>query len=72
MDVLPREVVPLYYGRGEGDAGPLPHEWIRRMKRSIRTLAWRFNSDRMVADYVLQRYLPAAGLVASGVGGSFP
>jgi glucan phosphorylase len=42
------------------------------MKRSIRTLAWRFNSDRMVADYVLQRYLPAAGLVASGVGGSFP
>jgi starch phosphorylase len=26
MDVLPREVVPLYYRRGDGDAGPLPYE----------------------------------------------
>ena len=39
----------------------LPRAWIARMKRSIRTLGWRFNADRMVMDYVRQYYLPAAG-----------
>jgi starch phosphorylase len=31
------------------------------MKRTIRTLGWRFNADRMVMDYALQCYIPAAG-----------
>jgi hypothetical protein len=31
------------------------------MKRSIRTLIWRFNSDRMVMDYVRDAYLSGAG-----------
>jgi starch phosphorylase len=26
----------------------------------MRTLAWRFNADRMVMDYVKSSYLPAA------------
>ncbi len=30
-------------------------------KRAMRTLAWRFNADRMVMDYVKKCYLPAAG-----------
>ncbi len=56
--VLENEVVPLYYER---DAEGLPRGWIRRVKRAIRTLAWRYNADRMVKDYVEQCYLPAAG-----------
>jgi starch phosphorylase len=56
--VLENEVVPLYYDR---DAEGLPRGWIRRVKRAIRTLAWRYNADRMVKDYVEQCYLPAAG-----------
>jgi starch phosphorylase len=56
------EVIPLYYER---DSDGLPRQWIRRMKRSIRTLGWRFNSDRMVKDYVQQCYLPAAGGISS-------
>ena len=60
--VLQDEVIPLYYRR---DTDSLPHAWIARMKRSIRTLGWRFNADRMVKDYVLQCYLPAAGGVSS-------
>jgi starch phosphorylase len=56
--VLEREVVPLYYDR---DHDGLPRAWIARMKRAIRTLGWRFNSDRMVMDYVRRCYLPAAG-----------
>ncbi len=36
-------------------AGPsgLPREWIARQKNAFRTLAWRFNADRMVMDYVV-------------------
>jgi starch phosphorylase len=35
------------------------------MKRSIRTLGWRFSADRMVMDYVQKCYLPAAGGTSS-------
>ena len=60
--VLEQEVVPLYYDRGvEG----LPRNWLARMKRSIRTLGWRFSADRMVMDYVQKCYLPAAGGMSS-------
>jgi starch phosphorylase len=55
---LENEVIPLYYDR---DFDGLPRAWIARMKRAIRTLGWRFNSDRMVMDYVRCCYLPAAG-----------
>jgi starch phosphorylase len=55
---LETEVIPLYYQR---DFDGLPRAWIARMKRAIRTLGWRFNSDRMVMDYVRCCYLPAAG-----------
>jgi starch phosphorylase len=58
FEVLEREVVPLYYGRDE--AG-LPRGWIRRVKRGMRTLAWRYNADRMVMDYTKECYLPSAG-----------
>ena len=51
-------VVPLYYKR---DADGLPRAWIARMKQAIRTLGWRFSADRMVKDYVLKAYIPAAG-----------
>jgi glycogen phosphorylase len=56
--VLREEVIPLYYKR---DQDGLPRGWIRRMKRTIRTLGWRFNADRMVMDYTLKCYVPAAG-----------
>ncbi|MGE3998780.1 MAG: alpha-glucan family phosphorylase, partial [Planctomycetaceae bacterium] len=56
--VLQDEVIPVYYDRDHDD---LPQEWIRRMKRSVRTLGWRFNADRQVMDYVRETYIPAAG-----------
>ncbi|MDR3233706.1 MAG: hypothetical protein LBT46_08620 [Planctomycetaceae bacterium] len=34
---------------------------VRRMMNSISSLAWRFSSHRMVADYTTEAYLPAAG-----------
>lgn len=60
--VLQEEVIPLYYQR---DMDGLPREWIKRMKRTIRTLGWRFNADRMVMDYTLKCYVPAAGGTSS-------
>ena len=35
------------------------------MKRTIRTLGWRFNADRIVMDYTQKCYVPAAGYRAS-------
>jgi starch phosphorylase len=61
VDALEKEVIPLYYDR---DIDGLPRMWIKRMMNSISTLAWRFSSDRMVADYVEHTYLPAAGGVS--------
>jgi starch phosphorylase len=59
---LHEEVLPMYYQR---DADDLPQQWIQRVKRSVRTLGWRFNSDRMVMDYVNHCYVPAAGGLSS-------
>jgi starch phosphorylase len=64
--VLLEEVVPLYYDR---DRDGLPREWIARMKRAIRTLGWRFSAQRMVMDYVVKTYIPAAGGTSSDVRG---
>jgi starch phosphorylase len=58
LSVLRGEVAPLYYER----TGGLPVGWIERVRRSMVTLGWRFNSDRMVLDYARSAYLPAAGV----------
>lgn len=61
FSTLENEVVPLYY---DCDEHGLPQGWIRYMMNSISTMAWRFSSHRMVADYVNHAYLPAAGGVS--------
>jgi starch phosphorylase len=58
LHTLTNEVVPLFYDR---DRDGLPRGWIARMKRTIRTLGWRFSADRMLLDYALRCYIPAAG-----------
>ena len=52
---------PLFYTLSSDG---LPRGWIKRMKRTIRTLGWRFNADRMVMDYTKHAYLYAAGGVS--------
>ena len=56
--LLEEEVVPMYY-ENRNHVG-VPRSWVDRVKQSIRTLAWRFNADRMVKNYVDHLYLPAA------------
>ncbi len=55
--MLENEIVPLYYDR---DPNGVPTGWMKRVKRSIATLTWRFSADRMMQDYVREAYLPAA------------
>lgn len=53
---LESEIAPMFYTRGRDD---LPREWIRRMKRSIRTVCPAFSATRMVREYTERMYLPA-------------
>lgn len=57
LDLLEREVVPLFYERG---VDGLPRLWIERMQKSIAKLNSVFNTHRMVREYTERYYLPAA------------
>jgi starch phosphorylase len=56
-ELLQDQVIPLYYKRS--DTG-YSVEWVRMAKRSMASLLPRFNSIRMVNEYVSRFYLPAA------------
>lgn len=62
FSLLSEQIAPLYYDRGRDG---IPHHWVARMKRTIKTLGWRFNTDRMVMDYASHGYLPANGAATS-------
>jgi starch phosphorylase len=50
---LEQDVVPLFYTR---DNKGIPRQWIAMMKRAIQTLAPKYNSNRMVEEYVRRIY----------------
>jgi starch phosphorylase len=56
-NLLEKSVIPLFYERGRDN---LPRDWIDMMKRSMQLLASRFNSHRMLQDYVHRLYVPLA------------
>jgi starch phosphorylase len=56
-ELLQDRVVPLYYDRGPMGFSP---QWIHMAKRSISTLLPRFNSYRMVGEYLNRFYAPAS------------
>jgi starch phosphorylase len=56
-DLLEQDVIPTFYSRG---ADGLPRQWIARMRASIATLCYRFNTHRMVREYTDHFYLLAA------------
>jgi starch phosphorylase len=55
-ELLEGEIVPEFYAL---DRTGLPRKWIARMKDAMRTVCPRFNTHRMVGDYVEGYYLPA-------------
>ncbi len=54
--VLESEIIPDFYER---ERNGLPRMWIRRMKQALIELGPRYNSNRMVVDYLENAYIPA-------------
>ncbi len=55
--LLEEDVVPLFFDKDEDG---LRRAWIGRMKNSIASVVPHFSAHRMVRDYVLKSYVPAA------------
>lgn len=56
-ELLQDRVIPLYY---EFFAAAPRQEWIKLAKRSIVSLLPRFNTSRMMEEYITKFYLPAS------------
>jgi starch phosphorylase len=56
FEVLEQQVLPAFYERDERG---LPAHWLDLMRNSIAELGARFNTDRMLVEYVEALYLPA-------------
>ena len=55
LDLLEQEVVPMYFDKINGYS----ERWIKMSKESMKSMLPRFNSHRMVMDYINKLYLPA-------------
>jgi len=66
-DILEKQTMPLYYNR---DGHVYSPGWVKMSKASMKSLIPRFNSQRMVMDYVSKYYTLARRqrLVMSGNG----
>jgi len=56
-DLLESAVIPEFYGR---DDQGVPNAWVARMRESMARLTPLFSTNRAVAEYAEQHYLPAA------------
>ena len=54
LDLLEREVIPLFYERGPDGT---PQRWVQRIKAAMRTLIPGFTAERMLHEYVQKMYL---------------
>ena len=56
-EILQDKVIPLYYDRGPMGYSP---GWVKMAKNSIASITPRFNSARMLGEYIGKFYTPAA------------
>lgn len=61
-ELLEREVIPEFFTRS---IGGVPERWMDRALRSAATIPGRFNTHRMVAEYLGKAYLPAHAATAA-------
>ena len=55
-ELLQDQVIPIYYNRNKMGYSS---EWVKMSKSSIASLMPRFNSTRMVGEYVTKAYVPS-------------
>ena len=63
-DVMEEKVIPFFYDR---NSHGISKHWLEMQKHALRTLAWKYNARRMLRDYMLGCYLPAAGGTTSSL-----
>lgn len=54
--LLEETIIPMYYDRAHDG---VPRAWVELMKRSLQTIPWYFNTERMVKEYCQRFYVPA-------------
>ena len=67
-DLLESSVVPRFYDRG-GDGVPL--RWVEMVRHTLQTLGPKVLASRMVRDYTLGYYLPAAQAARKAVSDNY-
>jgi starch phosphorylase len=55
LDLLEETIIPMYFDKTPGYS----ESWVRMAKESMQSIIPRFNSQRMVMDYVKKFYLPS-------------
>jgi starch phosphorylase len=53
--LMERQIIPLYFDRDETG---VPRRWVAMMKENLKSNGPRFNTQRMVAEYVTKIYAP--------------
>jgi starch phosphorylase len=61
-DMLENKILPLFYKRNQKG---VPLKWVALMKESIKSLAYQYNTHRMVQDYTTKMYVPSMDRVDS-------
>jgi starch phosphorylase len=56
LDVIEHHIIPTYYRK---DGMGYSEEWVRISKASMKTILPKYNSQRMLMDYVNKYYVPA-------------
>ena len=60
--LLEEQIVPVFYDR---DGDHIPHRWVAIVREAMRSNLPRFSARRMLKQYILEMYAPAASAMAS-------
>lgn len=61
-NILENEIIPTYY---EKSSEHLNTKWIRKMKNSIKSVGGKYNTSRMLCDYLNELYIPQIKAITS-------
>ncbi|MCU1424622.1 MAG: glycosyltransferase family 1 protein [Microbacteriaceae bacterium] len=56
-DLIEHQIAPRFYDRG---ADGVPTRWVKSIRHTLSTLTPALSADRMVREYVMRLYIPAA------------
>ncbi len=57
--LLEKTILPVYFER-QNPKDAFSRRWVRMMKNSIQSITKKFNTDRMLSEYIEKMYLPSA------------